>query len=270
MAIIKTNLNFHQTFPPDASAISTLLSIAEEEIAYTKEEISDITGIPTGKSSGKVEPFIKYAEFMGLIDDEYKNKKHLLKLTHLGREVKYQDEALQEKATIYLCHANLVSSSGANLWNFVFSNIFPRYGNKVKIKTFMDALKVQYKGADVNLSPFYTSYSGMFRKLAVFKNTQEELKFTFLPFKDAYINMYAYFLLKEWENVYKDVQELTANDLYSMNIDTKLCLLKSDFDKLLSNLESNGIIKVERLLTPFVVLKLRSSNEFIEYIYSTL
>ena len=37
MAIVKTNLNFHQTFPPDASAISTLLSVAEEETAYTKE-----------------------------------------------------------------------------------------------------------------------------------------------------------------------------------------------------------------------------------------
>lgn len=270
MTIVKTNLNFHQTFPPDASAISTLLSVAEEETAYTKEEISDITGIPTGKSSGKVEPFIKYAQFMGLLEDEYHDKKHLLKLTSLGKEVKYQDEALQEKATIYLCHSNMVLSSGASLWNFVFSNIFPRYGNKLKMTTFMDALKVQYKVTDVNMSPFYTSYSGMFRKLAVLKTTPEEVKCTFLPFKDAYINIYAYILLKEWESLHDGILELTADDFYAMNVDAKLCLSRSDFDKVLSTLESHGIIKFERLLTPFIVLKLHSSDVIIKHIYSTL
>ena len=43
MANVKTNLNFHQTFSPDANAISMLLSVAEERTAYSKEEISDIT-----------------------------------------------------------------------------------------------------------------------------------------------------------------------------------------------------------------------------------
>lgn len=59
-----SNLNFHQTFPPTTDGISRLLSVADRGGAYTKEEISQMTGIPTGKSSGKVEPYIRYAVYM--------------------------------------------------------------------------------------------------------------------------------------------------------------------------------------------------------------
>ena len=250
MANVKTNLNFHQTFSPDANAISMLLSVAEERTAYSKEEISDITGIPTGASSGKVEPFIKYAYFMGLLEDKYKNKKHLLSLTPLGKEVKYQDETLQEKATIYLCHSNLVLSTGATLWNFIFSSIIPRYGNNLRTTVFIDALKNHYKG--------------------IVKNTPNEIKFMNTMYKEPYLYIYAYIIMKEWENLHEGVQELTSIDLYNMNMDNKLCLSRSDFDKVLSILENKGMIKVERLLTPFVVLKLVSANDMIEKIYSTI
>ena len=270
MSAYKVNLNFHQTFPPDANSISILLNIAEKEISYTKEEISDITGIPTGKSSGKVEPFIKYAQFMGLLNDEYKAKKHLLTLTELGREIKNQDDGLQEKATIYLCHANLVLSTGASLWSFVFGNIIPKYGNSIRTITFIDALKNQYNGSDVNLGPFYSSYNGMFKKLSILKNSPTDLKILNTQYKDAYKYIYAYILLKEWENIYGDTHELIADDLYGMNIDCKLCVSKNDFNKILHMLDEEGIIKIERLLTPFVVLKLHSSNEIVEQIYSTL
>lgn len=270
MANVKTNLNFHQTFSPDANAISMLLSVAEERTAYSKEEIFDITGIPTGASSGKVEPFIKYAYFMGLIEDKYKNKKHLLSLTPLGKEVKYQDETLQEKATIYLCHSNLVLSTGATLWNFIFSSIIPRYGNNLRTTVFIDALKNHYKGIDVNLAPFNSSYNGMFRKLSIVKNTPNEIKFMNTMYKELYLYIYAYIIMKEWENLHEGVRELTSIDLYNMNMDNKLCLSRSDFDKVLSILENKGMIKVERLLTPFVVLKLVSANDMIEKIYSTI
>lgn len=270
MAGNKVNLNFHQTFPPDANSISMLLNVAEEETAYTKEEISDLTGIPTGKSSGKVEPFIKYAQYMGLLNDDYKAKKHLLTLTELGREIKNQDDGLQEKATIYLCHANLVLSTGASLWNFVFGNVIPKYGTSIRTITFLDALKNQYNGSDVNLGPFYSSYNGMFKKLSIVKSSPTELRIFNTQYKDAYIYIYAYIVLKEWENLYGDTRELIADDLYGMNIDCKLCVSKSDFNRMLHILDEEGIIKIERLLTPFVVLKLQSSSEIVARLYSTL
>lgn len=266
----KVNLNFHQTFPPDAAHISALLSLAESQEAYTKEDISDITGIPTGKSSGKVEPAIKYAEYMGLVEDEYKDKRHLLRLTPLGKEILYQDEMLQEKATLYLCHSGLVSDSGASLWNCIFSMLIPRYGSLIKMVTLKDALRNYYNGADVNLAPVNSSYTGMFKKLSVLKNGQDEIKFTYQTFKDAYYYIYVYMFLKEWEIMHPDAQELTAGDVYSMNVDYKLCLTRADFDKVLTIMDSEGIIKIERLLNPFVVLKLHTSEEIIKKIYSRI
>lgn len=264
----KVNLNFHQTFPPDAAHITALLSLAESESAYTKEEISDITGIPTGKSSGKVEPAIKYAEYMGLVQDDYKDKKHLLRLTQLGKEILYQDEMLQEKATLYLCHSCMVSDSGASLWNCIFSTLIPRYGALIKMVTFKDALKNYYDGVDVNLAPFCSSYNGMFKKISILKNSQDEIKFNYQSFKDAYYYIYVYMFLKEWETMHSDAQELTADDVYSMKVDYKLCLTRADFDKLLTSMDSEGIIKIERLLNPFVVLKLHTSEDIIKKIYS--
>ena len=161
-------------------------------------------------------------------------------------------------------------STGASLWSFVFGNIIPKYGNSIRTITFIDALKNQYNGSDVNLGPFYSSYNGMFKKLSILKNSPTDLKILNTQYKDAYKYIYAYILLKEWENIYGDTHELIADDLYGMNIDCKLCVSKNDFNKILHMLDEEGIIKIERLLTPFVVLKLHSSNEIVEQIYSTL
>ena len=62
-----SNLNFHQTFPPNLEYLSRLLEITDMTDDLTKEEISEITGIPTGKSSGKVEPHVEYGIYMGLL-----------------------------------------------------------------------------------------------------------------------------------------------------------------------------------------------------------
>ena len=266
----KTNLNFHQTFPPDEYYISTLFEVAEQECPYTKEEISDLTGIPTGKSSGKVEPFIKYAEFMGLLTDEYKDKKHLLRLTSVGKEIQEQDIGLQEKATIYLCHSNLVSSQGASLWNSVFGEIVPQYGLKIRQLILKDSLKNIYDDMDINMAPFNSSYGGMFKKLNVFKVDKDGIEVKLLKYKDSYIYIYAYILFKEWENIYGEVSELTSIDLYDMQIDSKLCLSRDDFDKALDAMEYEGLIKMERVLNPFIILKLHSSEEIISKIYSRI
>ena len=52
------SINFHKTFATQDSYISKILGLAEQGYSGTKEEISEITGIPTGKTSGKVVPHI--------------------------------------------------------------------------------------------------------------------------------------------------------------------------------------------------------------------
>ena len=90
----KYNLNFHRTFPPTAEYITRLLEVCDHGDALTKEQISELTGIPTGTSSGKVEPHIFYGEYMGLLRDVRAEGKHRLLLTPLGKEILNQDPGL--------------------------------------------------------------------------------------------------------------------------------------------------------------------------------
>ena len=66
-------LEFHETFQPELPYIAKILKLASENYSGTKFEISDCTGIPTGKQKGKVEPHIRYARCMGLIDYSIEN-----------------------------------------------------------------------------------------------------------------------------------------------------------------------------------------------------
>lgn len=49
--------------------IGRLLRIADRR-ERSVQEISEETGIPTGKFTGKVKPHIEYARYMGLIEKE--------------------------------------------------------------------------------------------------------------------------------------------------------------------------------------------------------
>lgn len=104
----QTNINFHQTFKPEGQYISRILDIADGMTWRSLKEISEITGIPQGISSGKVNPHISYAEYIGLIISEKKEKLISLRRTGLGEAVFMQDPGLQEILTKLLLHAMML------------------------------------------------------------------------------------------------------------------------------------------------------------------
>lgn len=62
-------LSFPQSFLPDRDLLARLLRFTAQGGSGSKD-ISAETGIPTGASTGKVEPMIRYAGGMGLIKAE--------------------------------------------------------------------------------------------------------------------------------------------------------------------------------------------------------
>ena len=90
--INRSQLKFHETFQPEASYITSILELANINYQGTKYQISDDTGIPTGKQKGKVEPSIKYAAFMDLISYSIDKGEYSLHLTDLGNEIFVQDK----------------------------------------------------------------------------------------------------------------------------------------------------------------------------------
>ena len=94
------SLNFHQTFRPEKQYIAAILELAEDATVRTVKEISALTGIPNGERSGKVEPHIIYATYMGLITYEKKDGGYSLSRTPLGETVYVEDPGLQENLTV--------------------------------------------------------------------------------------------------------------------------------------------------------------------------
>ena len=78
-------LYFTQTFLPDRALIARLLAFASSNSCGTKEQISEATGIPTGASSGKVEPMIYYSMSMGIISASREDGIWHLNLTPVGK-----------------------------------------------------------------------------------------------------------------------------------------------------------------------------------------
>mgnify|MGYP000405273609 FL=1 len=78
------DVEFHKSFQPQDSYIAKIMEAAGDGYSGTKEEISSLTGIPTGRTSGKVVPHIRYAKYMGFIDYVRKDGVYSLSLTELG------------------------------------------------------------------------------------------------------------------------------------------------------------------------------------------
>ena len=94
----KVDVSFHGTFPPTLRYISEIVKLASQNFSGTKEEISEITGIPTGEKTGKVVPHIKYAKFMNLItSSDIENGKFNLELTDLGQLIYQEDKFFIDK-----------------------------------------------------------------------------------------------------------------------------------------------------------------------------
>ena len=118
--IHRSQIKFHETFQPEAGYLAKILELASNNYSGSKFEISEKTGIPTGKQKGKVEPHIKYAAFMGLLSYACEKGKYQISLTDLGREVYVQDPYLHETLTKWLCHYGISRKEyGAPQWSFL-------------------------------------------------------------------------------------------------------------------------------------------------------
>lgn len=266
------NLNFHLTFPPVADGISRLLSVADQGAAFTKEEISQQTGIPTGKSSGKVMPYINYAVYMGLLDDRVEDNKHTLATTPLGHELRMQDPGLHENASLLVCHLRMTSqATGASLWAYIFKSIFPRYPDGITEALLKDELQKAAKpGVEVNKGPFISSYTGMFAPLRLLDTSRGRYSASVGNYDHESLYAYAYGLLYEWENLLPSRKEITADELLDLKMATTFGLNRDVFSELLQRFADAGIIKFNRQLVPFTVIQNRRAEDVIPLLFSLL
>lgn len=141
-------LNLPQTFLPERRLLAKLLSFIADQGSGDKEAISAATGIPTGKSTGKVEPMIRYAQGMGLVNAEKAASQWQLSLTPLGETVQREDPFLSEPVTIWLLHLMLCRRCGrstptrgiADAWFALFADSDFRLGSHFTPAAWLDVL----------------------------------------------------------------------------------------------------------------------------------
>lgn len=267
---MSSNLNFHLTFPPTAEYIIRLLEVCDSGEFLSKEEISERTGIPTGKNSGKVEPHIFYSEYMGLLENHREGGKHQLMLTPLGRELLRQDSGMQEKISVAVCHSRISSKfGGADLWVAMIKNILPKYPRGLNSLLMNDELSKLFN-SNVRTGPFFSSYSGLFNKLDLVNKDGENVFLNASSIDKELVYVYAYSLFYEWEGTYPSQRELTADEVAGLRIAETFGLNDKSFYSVLELMSEKNLIRFNRQLSPFTVLKLCQAKEMIPVLYDEL
>lgn len=269
----QANINFHQTFKPERQYISSILDIADGNSYFTVKNISRMTGIPQGVSSGKVEPHISYAEFMGLVNTDKKEKQVKLTKTALGKCVFIEDPGLQEPLTRLLLHAMMLrEEKGAGMWSSTFRDILPKYRNQIKKDILIVELNKIYNGKvnTKNIAPFLGSYDDFFAETGVISVNDNILKCNSLPYNREFVYMYALVLWTYWEEYYPDQQEISSIQLVQVGFGKTFGWNRQEEYEVMEHLADKGLLRMNRQLMPYTVLKLVDIEMLISKLYSEL
>ena len=268
-----TSINFHQTFKPEKQYIDSILEMAGESGYRSVKDISLQTGIPSGKSSGKVEPHIIYASFMGLISYDKKESEYSLERTELGEAVYREDPGLQEDLTTLLCHCMMQRrQAGAPLWAAVFKDILPRYRMGISKDMLIKELNSVIDGNVTvkNIAPFFGSYDSFFDTLGLITDENDTINISSLPYNREYLYLYALVLFEYWKEAFSEQDEITSVQLDELHYAAVFGWDAQEEYEVLEHLSDKGIIRMNRQLMPYTVLKMSESGDLIRRLYSEL
>lgn len=269
----QVNINFHQTFKPECRYISSILDIADGNSWLNVKDISGKTGIPQGTSSGKVEPHISYAEYMGVIKSEKKNKKIHLTRTVLGEKVHVEDPGLQETLTKLLLHAMILrQKEGASMWSSSFKEILPKYRNGIKKDMLILELNQIYdnKITTKNISPFFSSYDDFFSEIGILNVENDVMRCNSLSYNKEFIYMYALVLWSYWEEWYPKQEEISSVQFAELGFGKAFGWDIEKEYEVMEYLADRGLLRMNRQLMPYTILKIADKEELIDNLYSEL
>jgi len=279
-------LNFPQTFLPERRLLSKILEFAAKNGSGTKVAIGEITGIPTGKSTGKVEPIIYYSCAMGLINACKKNAGIWeLSITQLGSLIIQEDPFLSELQTLWMMHLMLCrrvmggdSVSGvADAWFALFAEGSFRLGDKFKQLSFQEVLTDRY-----GEKSYLQSLSGVvlrsylkescFGHIGVLHRVEDELIVRVTaPIDKEFFPVYAAYFYLIWDEFFLDDDQVSL-DVFSERSYFFSIINWEDSAKSrwLTWMSDQGLIQVDRYTGSPVLLRLKTTDLVVMEIYSEL
>lgn len=265
------SVNFHKTFSPQDSYIVKILELAKAGYTGSKEEISEETGIPTGKTSGKVVPHILYSQYMGLTTHTLSKGKYTLKLTELGKTVLENDKYLFEDISRLICHYNICDADkGAYLWSFIYNGLPIMLDENIS----EEAMKKKYNDffmVKTDLGALRKSYSddGFFALLDLL-DFSEGIRINSSYFKDERMYVYAYTLFNSWDMNYPETQEITVDQIIDMKWNKRFGFDEDEMLFALEQMEGKQLIRLNKQLVPYTVIRSADTANVLPHLYELL
>lgn len=259
--------NFHRTFKPERSYLSALLRYAAAGKSGSLEEISNHTGIPTGASSGKVQPTIDYCAGMGLLRPQKTNASYAFSLTPFGRVVLAEDPFLSNPVTQWLAHLQLCHPhKGADLWYQVFVEGMETLGLDFSRQTLERHLRTVYATEGRNpIGPVIGAYTdeAAFKGAGVLTEKEDQIHRAAAPLSTESRRGYAAWLAQLLADFFPATRNIPVTDW------ERACGWKratgwhpSTAADMLAEAEHLGVLAVDRHMQPWLV-DLRRSPEDI-------
>lgn len=282
-------LNFPQDFLPERRLLSRLLPFAGAGGSGDKVQIGAQTGIPTGASTGKVEPMIQYARGMGLLQATRAAGRWQLALTELGKMVTANDPYLSQPVTLWLLHLMLCRRHGlsipatgiADAWFALFAEGGLRLGNGFTRTAYLDCLTERHgaKGYLRGLSGLVPrcylepSCLGPIGALALDEGVADSA--TYLrrpaPVERAYFPVFAAYFYLVWDDLFPDDAQLVVDDFFAES--RALAVLSWDratASRWFDWMTDHGLIQIDRQTGRALVLRLCATRQVITGIYDGL
>ncbi|MEJ1341083.1 MAG: DUF4007 family protein [Candidatus Sedimenticola sp. (ex Thyasira tokunagai)] len=281
-------LNFPHDFLPERSLLARLLPFASKRGCGDKVQIGAETGIPTGESSGKVEPMIHYAHGMGLIRVDKEAKRWQLELTTLGRLIAAEDPYLSESVTLWLLHLMLCRRSAqedptiglADAWFALFAEGTLRLGNRFDQSAYLDYLVERHgmRGYLKGLSGLVLrSYleSTCFRPISALSAEVLDGQTLYLrraaPAEHSHFPAYSAYLFLVWDDLYPGHGQLAIDDLFTQS----RCLAVMGWDRVTATrwldwMADHGLLQLDRQTGGTLALRLRDTETVIYGIFNEL
>lgn len=275
MMINRSLLKFHETFQPESAYLAKILDLASQSYSGTKFEISDITGIPTGKQKGKVEPHIKYASYMGLVDYNVDKGVYHLSLTELGNEVFVQDKFLHETLTQWICHYEISRKDvGAPQWAYIVHNGHSGYYQYNSSSYHLDKANALFS-TDIDFEEMFgvvkRSYTDGFFSGINYLKWEDSVEYIEHSENPELVFVYALAILDSWKRMFPQKSEITITELLEVIEFGKIFNVnEEEVDGILDSLCNEGLLRLNRQLYPPTVIATANSDEVICNLYNRL
>ena len=268
-------INFHKTFIPERRLIAALLQYAAQGKAGNYQDIANDTGIPMGKSNGKVPAILDYSRGMGLIylDSGQKSAVKKPELTEFGRIVFLQDKYLGETLTQWIAHMNLCRPDiGASAWYHVFGkgrNVLGNAFNADQLEGYLRNIFGTGKNRTGPLVRTYQDDAALGRTNAL--NSEGVIKRNKAPTLDEYALPYSSYILSLFDAFFPGQSQVTTRDLTNKTSWFDVCLWGgTEIERVLMLVERTGYLSVDRQMQPWILERRADSNQVWSKIYDDL